>query len=49
LECRHRQHAHIEDRIRDDSDTGLARYPFKAFALNKVWLEIVMLAHDMLV
>jgi len=23
LECRHRQHAHVEDRIRDDKDTGL--------------------------
>ena len=22
LECRHRQHAHVEDRIRDDKDTG---------------------------
>ena len=23
--------------------------PFKAFALNEVWVEIVMLAHDLLV
>ncbi len=49
LECRHRQHAHVEDRIRDDKDTGLARFPFKAFALNEVWLQIVMLAHDLIV
>jgi hypothetical protein len=49
LECRHRQHAHVEDRIRDDKDTGLAKFPFKAFQLNEVWLEIVMLAHDLLV
>ncbi|MDQ5832857.1 MAG: IS1380 family transposase, partial [Actinomycetota bacterium] len=49
IECRHRQHAHVEDRIRDDKDTGLAKFPFKAFALNEVWLEIVMLAHDLLV
>jgi Transposase DDE domain group 1 len=49
LECRHRQHAHVEDRIRDDKDTGLAKFPFKAFALNEVWLEIVMLAHDLIV
>jgi hypothetical protein len=49
LECRHRQHAHVEDRIRDDKDTGLAKFPFKKFALNEVWLEIVMLAHDLLV
>jgi hypothetical protein len=49
LECRHRQHAHVEDRIRDDKDTGLSKFPFKAFALNEVWLEIVALAHDLLV
>ena len=47
LECRHRQHAHVEDRIRDDKDTGLSKFPFKEFALNEVWLEIVMLAHDL--
>ena len=35
IECRHRQHAHVEDRIRDDKDTGLARFPFKEFALNE--------------
>jgi hypothetical protein len=49
LECRHRQHAHVEDRIRDDKDTGLAKFPFKKFAHNEVWLEIVMLAHDLIV
>jgi len=49
VECRHRQHAHVEDRIRDDKDTGLSKFPFKKFALNEVWLEIVMLAHDLIV
>ncbi len=49
LERRHPQRARVEDRIRDDKDTGLAKFPFKAFALNEVWLEIVMLAHDLLV
>ncbi|HZL05422.1 MAG TPA: IS1380 family transposase, partial [Coriobacteriia bacterium] len=49
VECRHRQHAHVEDRIRDDKDTGLSKFPFQAFALNEVWLEIVMLAHDLIV
>ena len=49
LERRHRQRARVEDRIRDDKDTGLAKLPFKAFALNEVWVEIVMLAHDLLV
>jgi hypothetical protein len=49
VECRHRQHAHVEDRIRDDKDTGLQKFPFKEFALNEVWLQIVMLAHDLIV
>ena len=49
LERRHRQRAHVEDRIRDDKDTGLAKFPFKEFALNQVWLQIVMLAHDLIV
>ena len=49
IERRHRQRARVEDRIRDDKDTGLSKFPFKAFALNEVWLEIVMLAHDLIV
>jgi hypothetical protein len=49
LECRHRQHAHVEDRICDDKDIGLRKFPFKQFALNEVWLEIIMLAHDLIV
>ncbi len=49
IECRHRQRAHVEDRIRDDKDTGLAKFPFKQFVLNEVWLEIVLLAHDLIV
>jgi hypothetical protein len=49
LERRHRQRAHVEDRIRDDKDTGLAKFPFQQFALNQVWLEIVLLAHDVIV
>ena len=49
IECRHRQHAHVEDRIRDDKDTGLRKFPFKEFALTEVWLEIVTLAHDLIV
>ena len=49
IECRHRKHAHVEDRIRDDKDTGLAKLPFKEFAMNEVWLEIVMLAHNLIV
>jgi hypothetical protein len=49
LERRHRQRARIEDRIRDDKDTGLSKFPFREFALNEVWLQIVLLAHDLIV
>jgi hypothetical protein len=49
LERRHRQRARVEDRIRDAKDTGLAKLPFQQFALNEVWVEIVMLAHDLII
>jgi hypothetical protein len=49
IERRHRQRARIEDRIRDDKDTGLSKLPFKSFAMNEVWVQIVMLAHDLLI
>lgn len=49
LERRHRQRARVEDRIRDDKDTGLAKLPFKDFWMNEVWVQIVALAHDLLI
>ena len=49
VERRHRQRARVEDRIRDDKDTGLQKLPFKQFAMNEVWVEIVMLAHDLII
>jgi Transposase DDE domain group 1 len=49
IERRHRQRARVEDRIRDDKDTGLRKFPFKDFAHNEVWLQIVLLAHDLIV
>jgi len=49
IERRHRQRARVEDRIRDDKDSGLSKFPFKEFQLNDVWLQIVMLAHDLIV
>lgn len=48
IERRHRARARAEDQIRRDKDTGLARLPFREFALNAVWLELVGLAHDLL-
>jgi hypothetical protein len=49
IERRHRHRPRVEDRIRDDKDTGLANFPFKELALNEIWLEIVLLAHDLIV
>jgi hypothetical protein len=39
----------LRNRIRDDKDTGLSKFPFKQFAMNEVWLELVLLAHDLIV
>jgi hypothetical protein len=48
LERRQRQRAHVEDHIRNDKDTGLAKLPFKDFQMNQVWLYLVLIAHDLL-
>jgi hypothetical protein len=48
LEARHRGHARVEDRIRTGKDTGMAKLPFREFALNEVWLEISLIAQDLL-
>ena len=49
LEARHRAHARVEDRIRCAKDTGLENFPFRSFAANQVWLELVLAAQDLLV
>jgi hypothetical protein len=48
LELRHRRRARCEDRIRCAKDTGLRNLPFKGFAQNQVWCEIVALACELL-
>lgn len=48
LELRHRLRARAEDRIRAARATGLRNLPLHAAAQNKVWLEIVQLALDLL-
>jgi hypothetical protein len=48
IERRHRARARAENQIADDKDTGLAKLPFRAFAMNAVWLELVLIAHDLL-
>ena len=48
LERRQRQRAHAEDHIRNDKDTGLAKLPFRDFQMNQVWVELVLIAHDLI-
>jgi hypothetical protein len=48
LEARHRGHARVEDRIRTGKDTGMAKLPFQDFAMNEVWLQISLIAQDLL-
>jgi hypothetical protein len=48
LEARHRAHARVEDRIRCGKDTGLRSFPFRQFAANQVWLELLLAAQDLL-
>jgi len=48
LEARHRAHARVEDRIRRARECGLSNLPFRDFAANEVWLELVLAAQDLL-
>ena len=48
LEVRHRQRARCEDRIRALKDTGLRNLPFHDYAHNRIWVEVVALAADLL-
>jgi len=47
LELRHRQHARVEDRIRELKATGLRNLPCHSFDTNAAWLEIVLAAADL--
>src|SRR5664279_3726105 len=44
LDLRHRQHARVEERIRQAKATGMRNFPCNGFAANSAWLEIVMTA-----
>ena len=48
IERRHRARARVEDQIRDDKDTGLSKLPFRSFEMNAVWLELILIAHDLI-
>jgi hypothetical protein len=47
LELRHRQHARVEDRIRELKATGLRNLPCHSFWANAAWLEITLTAADL--
>jgi hypothetical protein len=47
LELRHRQHARVEDRIREAKATGLRNLPCHRAEANMAWLEIIMAATDL--
>ena len=48
LERRHRARARVEDRIRAAKQTGLEKLPFRDFAPNEVWLELVLIAQELI-
>jgi hypothetical protein len=48
LEQLHRQRARVEDAIRCAKDSGLRNLPFRAFAPNQVWLELVLMSQDLI-
>ncbi len=48
LEVRHRAHARVEDRIRCAKDTGLAALPLDTFDRNQLWVQLVLIAQDLL-
>jgi hypothetical protein len=47
VELRHRQHARIEQRSRGAKATGLRNLPFDHLRRNSVWVELVLLALDL--
>jgi Transposase DDE domain group 1 len=47
LEFRHRQHARVEDRIRQGKQAGLRAFPCRGWDENCAWLEAVQAAADL--
>ncbi|MGH3951989.1 MAG: IS1380 family transposase [Pseudonocardiaceae bacterium] len=48
LDTRHRGHARVEDRIRTGKDTGMRTLPCDTFERNALWLQLVLLAQDLM-
>jgi hypothetical protein len=47
LELNHRQHARVEDRIREAKAAGLRNLPCRGFAENTAWLHALLAATDL--
>jgi hypothetical protein len=47
LERDHRARGDAENRVRNAKDCGMRNLPFTAFAHNEVWLEVVLIALDL--
>jgi hypothetical protein len=48
LELRHRQHARVEDRIREGKAAGLRNLPCRGWDENSAWIETVLAAADLI-
>jgi hypothetical protein len=48
LEAVHRSRAAIEDSIRCAKASGLRNLPFRSYAMNETWLELVLVSCDLL-
>ncbi|MHB8590215.1 MAG: IS1380 family transposase [Candidatus Dormibacteraceae bacterium] len=48
LETRHRGRARVENRIRCGKATGLENLPFHEFRANRAWLELILIAQDLI-
>jgi hypothetical protein len=48
LELRHRGRARVEDSIRAGKDTGMRNLPHHTFTHNQTWLEVSLIAQDLL-
>ena len=46
--ARHRAHARVEDRIRTGKDTGIGHLPSRHAHINTVWIELALIAADLL-
>jgi hypothetical protein len=47
LELNHRQHARVEDRIREGKAAGLRNFPCRGWDENAAWLETLLAATDL--